>query len=62
MSVKLYGANLAICTVWCRFPDDTEFVGVGIQPDIFVQQTRQDVAEGKDPALQRALAILQGGK
>lgn len=60
--VKLYKADLWICTSWDRFPDDTEFVGVGIQPDILVQRTRRDVAEGKDPALERAVAFLNGVK
>jgi C-terminal processing protease CtpA/Prc len=58
--VKLYKADLRICTLWCRFPDDTEFVGVGVQPDILVQQTRRDVAEGRDPALEKAVAFLTG--
>jgi C-terminal processing protease CtpA/Prc len=62
VSVRVYKANLAICTVWCRFPDDTEFVGVGIQPDIPVQQTKHDVAEGRDPVLERAVAFLSGAK
>jgi carboxyl-terminal processing protease len=60
--VRIFGASVMICTKWDRFPDGTEFVGVGIQPDILVQRTRRDVAEGKDPALERAVAFLASGK
>lgn len=60
--INIYGASARICTKWDRFPDGTEFVGVGIPPDILVQQTRRDVAEGRDPALERAVAVLRGGK
>jgi C-terminal processing protease CtpA/Prc len=56
--LRIFGAGVMICTKWDRFPDGTEFVGVGIQPDILVQRTRRDVAEGKDPVLERAIALL----
>jgi C-terminal processing protease CtpA/Prc len=55
----LYGTNVRICTKWDRFPDGTEFVGVGVQPDILVEPTRQDIAQGKDPVLERAIAFIQ---
>jgi carboxyl-terminal processing protease len=60
--MKTFGAGVMICTKRDRFPDGTEFVGVGIQPDILVQQTRRDVAEGRDPALEKAVAVLTGRK
>ncbi|MGA2607069.1 MAG: S41 family peptidase [Terriglobia bacterium] len=56
--IRIFGTSVMICTKWDRFPDGTEFVGEGIQPDISVQQTRRDIAEGKDPALARAVAFL----
>jgi C-terminal processing protease CtpA/Prc len=59
---RIFGAELMICTKWDRFPDGTEFVGVGIQPDILVQRTKQDVIEGKDPELDKAVALLQNGR
>lgn len=62
LSLRIFGAGLMICTKWDRFPDGTEFVGVGISPDILVQRTRRDVAEGRDPALEKAVAFLTGGK
>jgi carboxyl-terminal processing protease len=60
--MRIFGAEAMICTKWDRFPDGTEFVGVGIQPDILVQRTKQDVIERKDPELDRAVALLQNEK
>jgi C-terminal processing protease CtpA/Prc len=60
--MRIFGAGVMICTKWDRFPDGTEFVGVGIQPDMLVPRTRRDMAEGKDPALEKAVAVLAGGK
>lgn len=58
LRVPLYGANARICTKWDRLPDGTEFVGVGIRPDITVEPTKRDVATGRDPILDRAVAFL----
>ena len=40
-------------------PDGTEFVGVGVQPDVRVAPTRQSVAEGRDVALEKAIEVLK---
>ncbi|SPE40197.1 putative C-terminal processing peptidase [Candidatus Sulfopaludibacter sp. SbA3] len=56
------GATVAICTEWYTFPDGTEFVGVGIQPDVRVAPTRRDVADEKDPVLDAAVQILARGR
>ncbi len=61
LRVNLYGTTARICTKWDRFPDGTEFVGVGIQPDILVEPTRSDIAAGKDAVLERAVAFLYSG-
>ncbi|MFC1537750.1 S41 family peptidase, partial [Gemmatimonadota bacterium] len=55
---NVYEARAAICTKWDRYSDGTEFVGVGIQPDIPVERTRQDIFEGKDPVLTKAMGLL----
>lgn len=44
--VPIYQAYVSICTKWDRFPDGTEFVGVGVRPDIPVERTIEDVARG----------------
>jgi C-terminal processing protease CtpA/Prc len=59
LSVSLYRAQARICTKWDRFADGREFVGVGVQPDVVVLPTREDVAEHRDPVLARAIAILK---
>ena len=60
--VNVYGASAGICTKWDRFPDGTDFVGVGVQPDIPVARTKADVAGGRDPALESAIAFLKQKK
>jgi C-terminal processing protease CtpA/Prc len=59
LSIDLYGAQARICTKWDRFPDGREFVGVGVPPDVLVLPTRDDLAEGRDPVLARAISLLK---
>jgi carboxyl-terminal processing protease len=54
---SIYGADVRICTKWDRFPDGTEFVGVGILPDVKVFRTKEDVASGRDPVLNAAIQL-----
>lgn len=56
---NVYGARVAICVKWDRFPDGTDFVGVGVQPDIKISLTKKDVREGSDPALKKAISFLK---
>jgi carboxyl-terminal processing protease len=58
--VEVYGAYARICTKWDRMPDGTEFVGVGVQPDVPVELTRQAIAAGRDLVLERAVQVLGG--
>ncbi|HXB71247.1 MAG TPA: S41 family peptidase [Candidatus Acidoferrales bacterium] len=58
--VEVYGAYARICTKWDRMPDGTEFVGVGVQPDVRVEPTRQAIAAGRDVVLERAVQVLSG--
>ena len=48
-----------ICTKRDTYPDGRDFVGIGIAPDIFVEQTIEDVRQGRDPALDRAVELLK---
>jgi carboxyl-terminal processing protease len=57
LSFAIYGADVRICTKWDRFPDGTEFVGVGILPDVEVSRTKEDVANGRDAVLQAAIQL-----
>ncbi|PCI59906.1 MAG: hypothetical protein COB37_10705 [Kordiimonadales bacterium] len=39
-----------------------EFIGVGVQPDVFVSKTVEDHREGRDPVLAAAVALAKAGK
>jgi len=53
------GLTAAICSKRDRFPDGTEFVGVGIQPDVSVAPTVSDLRSGRDTVLEAAIARLE---
>jgi C-terminal processing protease CtpA/Prc len=56
------GGSAQVCTKHDTYPDGTEYVGVGIQPDIVVSPTVEDVRSGRDPVLDRAVAHLRGAE
>ncbi|CAA0179482.1 S41 family peptidase [Tenacibaculum maritimum] len=56
------GATARICTKKDTFPNGQEFVGFGIQPDIFVKKSYQDYLNNTDPVLQKAIQYLNKGK
>jgi len=49
------GGQFWICSRYQTLHDGTEFIGLGIRPDVEVRTTIQDVAEGRDPVLERAI-------
>lgn len=57
---SIYGATARVCTKEDRYPDGTPFVGVGVLPDVKAARSKQDVASGRDAALETALALAQG--
>lgn len=57
LEIAIYDAYARICTKWDRFPDGTEFVGIGILPDVPAARTKQDVASGRDAVLQAAMDL-----
>jgi carboxyl-terminal processing protease len=48
------GMSVAIGAVRYRFPDGTEFEGVGIAPDVAIARTRADLVNNRDAVLERA--------
>jgi carboxyl-terminal processing protease len=52
------GGSARVCTKKDSFPDGTEWVGYGIEPDIVAKPTVADVQAGRDAALARAQAYL----
>lgn len=51
--------HMQICSKRDTYPDGREFVGCGIEPDIEVVPTVQDVVRNYDRALEKALAFLK---
>lgn len=54
------GGSARICVKRDSWPDGSDFVGVGIIPDIEVRATVDDVRAGRDPVMQRGIAYLRG--
>jgi carboxyl-terminal processing protease len=48
-----------VCSKRDFFSDGTEFVGVGIQPDVFVRPTAKGIATRKDDVLEAAINYLK---
>jgi C-terminal processing protease CtpA/Prc len=53
------GGRARICSKRDMRPDGSDWVGVGIRPDIEIEPTLADVRAGRDPALERAIAELR---
>ena len=53
------GGGMRICSVGYRLMDGTEFIGRGIQPDIFCEMSHEDFESGYDSVLQEGLAFLR---
>jgi carboxyl-terminal processing protease len=51
------GMKLGIAATRQYFPDDTEFEGVGIKPDLEVQPSVSDLQHGRDAVLEKALEL-----
>ena len=59
MSFALPGGGSArICIKRDTYPDGREFVGRGIEPNVAVSKTAEDLRAGRDPVLDRAVAEL----
>jgi C-terminal processing protease CtpA/Prc len=53
------GGTMQIVTKRDTYPDGRDFVGIGIQPDVFVEVTVDDVVKGRDVQLERSIEILR---
>ena len=54
------GGSARICTKRDCFPNGKEFVGIGIKPDIEIQETVLSIQKHKDIALDGAIEYLEG--
>jgi C-terminal processing protease CtpA/Prc len=60
---KLPGGGMAfICAKDDSFGDGRIFEGVGIAPDVTVKPTIADIRQGRDPVLEKAIAIIKASR
>lgn len=52
------GGWMRVCSVGYRLMDGTEFIGCGIQPDVFCEITPEEYLSGYDSVLQKGLSLL----
>ena len=55
------GGGAWICTRDVAYPDGRVFEGVGVVPQVKVSPSVSDIRQGRDPALERAIEMLQEG-
>ena len=53
------GGGARICTKRDTFPDGTDFVGVGVIPDVEIHPTAADIAAGRDRVFEEGVATLK---
>jgi carboxyl-terminal processing protease len=56
------GGKFRICCRAYRLTKDTDFINIGIKPDIKMSENIQTIAEGRDEVLEKALEYLRGIK
>jgi C-terminal processing protease CtpA/Prc len=54
-----YGVRGRICTKRDTYPDEREFVGVGIIPDVEAHRTREDIASDRDAVMEKGIEVLK---
>jgi len=56
------GSMMSITTARWFTPNDRQINGEGLEPDIVVERTTEDVEADRDPQLDRAVEFLLNGK
>ncbi|MCL2065029.1 MAG: S41 family peptidase [Candidatus Cloacimonetes bacterium] len=49
------GGRVIICSMWSRYPDGREYINIGIQPHIEIENTIEDLKNGVDAVMNRGL-------
>jgi C-terminal processing protease CtpA/Prc len=52
------GGSFEVSTFTATYPNGREYAGIGIQPDIKIHLTQEDVYNETDPVLEKALEII----
>ena len=53
------GGTLNVSTFTAIYPGGEDYVGVGVAPDVKVRPTRQDIFEGRDAVLEKAIDVMK---
>ncbi len=53
------GGKMHLATTWSKLVDGSEFVNVGIAPDIHVEKSVDDLKNGTDIVLKKGLDFLR---
>lgn len=56
------GGGLRVTVARWLTPKELQIHGVGLEPDVVVERTEEDIAAERDPQLDKAIEILQTGK
>ncbi|MCP4538986.1 MAG: hypothetical protein GY832_17765 [Chloroflexi bacterium] len=53
------GGTFEVATFTASYPDGLEYVGIGIQPDVEMYPTREDVYDGIDSVLDQGIRVIE---
>jgi carboxyl-terminal processing protease len=53
------GGVFEVATFKAFYPDGREYVGIGIQPDVEIYPTREDIRSGTDPVLEKGIEVIR---
>lgn len=53
------GGSFRVCTRWCAYADDEEYLNIGIKPDIYAHLSLDDYLNFNDSVLRKGLDILR---
>ncbi len=53
------GGTFEVATFTSFYPDGREYVGIGIQPDVEIYPTREDIYNGIDPVLDQGVRVIK---
>ena len=56
------GAILSVCAMRIEYPDGRQFTGAGIEPDVKILPTRQDVFNHHDLVLKKGVELILSGR
>lgn len=52
------GGNAYVCTIHCKFADGTDFMSIGVEPNIYIKMQKSDVLGNTDAVLKYAIEYI----